>query len=130
MTKLLSDWLTLWLKWTLMIALVGARRYLSDGGHFENTAAYELIRRRLPLIIVADCGADPGYQFDDVANLVRKARINLGAEICFLDESELRRIDALTTGKQCSFGSLGELSCKTTAAAWGDNDDAIAVTAR
>lgn len=67
-----------------------ARRwYLTDGGHFENTAAYELIRRRLPLIVLCDDGADPEYRFGDVANLVRKARLDFQTEIAFLDESEL-----------------------------------------
>jgi hypothetical protein len=70
----------------------GTRRshwYLSDGGHFENTAAYELIRRRVPRIIVLDNGRDADYAFDDIANLVRKARIDLDAEIEFLDSDEL-----------------------------------------
>lgn len=60
-----------------------ARRhwYLSDGGHFENTACYELIRRRVPFIICSDAGQDPGYRFDDLANLIRKARTDFGAEI-------------------------------------------------
>jgi len=55
--------------------------YLSDGGHFENTACYELIRRRVPLIICSDAGQDPNYEFADLANLVRKARTDFGAEI-------------------------------------------------
>jgi hypothetical protein len=70
----------------------GTRRthwYLSDGGHFENTAAYELIRRRVPRIIVLDNGRDAEYAFDDIANLVRKARIDLDAEIEFLTSEEL-----------------------------------------
>ncbi|MFT3867930.1 MAG: hypothetical protein QM715_05470 [Nibricoccus sp.] len=60
-----------------------ARRYwyLSDGGHFENTGCYELIRRRVPFILCTDGGSDPDYQFADLANLVRKARIDFGAEI-------------------------------------------------
>ncbi|HEX2101723.1 MAG TPA: hypothetical protein VHF69_13710, partial [Candidatus Synoicihabitans sp.] len=63
-----------------------ARRhwYLSDGGHFENTGCYELIRRRVPLIICSDAGQDSAYRFDDVANLVRKARLDFSAEIQFL----------------------------------------------
>lgn len=68
------------------------RWYLSDGGHFENTAAYELLRRRLPFIIVCDCGCDPDYNFEDVANLVRKARIDFDAEIEFLDEIKLKTL--------------------------------------
>ena len=60
-----------------------ARRhwYLSDGGHFENTGCYELIRRRVSFIVFSDAGQDPGYQFADFANLVRKARTDFGAEI-------------------------------------------------
>ena len=71
-----------------------ARRwwYLSDGGHFENTGAYELIRRRLPLIIIVDAGADPDYAYVDLANLVRKARTDFGAEIEFLDREGICRI--------------------------------------
>lgn len=61
--------------------------YLSDGGHFENTGCYELIRRQVPVIICCDCGADPAYQFADVANLVRKARTDFGAEIEFLSKA-------------------------------------------
>jgi hypothetical protein len=55
--------------------------YISDGGFFENLAAYELIRRRVPRIIICDAGADPTYQFEDFASLVRKARIDFDASI-------------------------------------------------
>ena len=59
--------------------------YLSDGGHFENMGAYELIRRRLPLIIVLDAEGDEDYTFEGLANLTRKARLDFGVEIEFLD---------------------------------------------
>jgi hypothetical protein len=55
--------------------------YLSDGGYFENLAAYELIRRRVPRIIIGDGSADPTYQFGELANLIRKVRIDFDAEI-------------------------------------------------
>jgi hypothetical protein len=60
-----------------------AYQYLSDGGHFENTAAYELLRqeRQVELIVLCDCGCDPDYQFDDLSNLIRLARIDHGLEI-------------------------------------------------
>jgi hypothetical protein len=59
----------------------GLRRewqYLSDGGHFENTALYELLRpgRGLKVIVVCDNGCDPRYRFTDVATLIRTARID------------------------------------------------------
>lgn len=62
---------------------------LSDGGHFENTAAYELIRRRVPFIIICDCGCDPKYQFDDLAALTRIVRVDFAAEVEFLAQAEL-----------------------------------------
>jgi hypothetical protein len=62
--------------------------YLTDGGHFENTGAYELIRRRLPWIIVLDDGADPDFKLEDVANLVRKSRVDFDAHITFLDAED------------------------------------------
>jgi len=54
---------------------------LTDGGHFENLALYELIRRRVKLIIVCDAGADPEFQFSDFANAVEKARVDFGTLI-------------------------------------------------
>ena len=84
-----------------------ARRwwYLSDGGHFENTGAYELIRRRLSLIVIIDAGADPDYTCEDLANLVRKARIDFDAEITFLDDEKLGKLRA-DLPKQERFGSF------------------------
>ena len=57
--------------------------YLSDGGHFENLAVYEMIRRRCRFIVVSDAGADPNCDFTDLGNLVRKAKIDLGADVAF-----------------------------------------------
>lgn len=61
-----------------------ANWYLSDGGHFENTGAYALLRQQASLIVIADCGADPDYRFYDLENLIRRARIDLSAEITFM----------------------------------------------
>ena len=62
-----------------------AYQYLSDGGHFENTGAYELLNparpRDIRLIVLCDCGCDPDYAFADLANLIRLARIDHGLEI-------------------------------------------------
>jgi hypothetical protein len=63
---------------------------LTDGGHFENMGAYELLRRRMPLIIVCDNEEDSEYTFSGLANLVRKARTDLNAEITFLDANQVR----------------------------------------
>lgn len=60
--------------------------YLSDGGHFDNTGVHPLLRRQLDFIVLADCGADPSYEYADLENLIRKARIDFGAEIEFYTE--------------------------------------------
>lgn len=63
--------------------------YLSDGGHFDNTGVYELVRRKLPLVLASDNGADPCYQFDDLMHLVRRVRIDFGAEAVFRSAGEI-----------------------------------------
>jgi hypothetical protein len=55
--------------------------YLSDGGHFDNTGIYELVRRRCMTILAVDAGADFGRAFDDLANVVRKCRVDAGVNI-------------------------------------------------
>ncbi|MEA2240438.1 MAG: hypothetical protein QOC81_5162 [Thermoanaerobaculia bacterium] len=55
--------------------------HLSDGGHFEDLALYELLRRRCKYIIASDCGADPEVVFDDVGNALRRAREDFGVEV-------------------------------------------------
>ena len=63
--------------------------YVSDGGHFDNTGIYALLKRRPKLIVAADCGADPKYLFSDLESLVRKAKIDFGATIEFVDAGKL-----------------------------------------
>jgi predicted acylesterase/phospholipase RssA len=58
---------------------------ITDGGHFDNTGIYELLRRRVPFIIAVDGGEDASVDFDDMAELVRQARIDFGAEVEFVD---------------------------------------------
>ena len=69
--------------------------YLSDGGHFENSGVYPLIKRELPFIILSDAGCDGRYEFGDIENLVRKARIDFGAEIDFYSREEAANLFTL-----------------------------------
>lgn len=84
-----------------------AHWYLSDGGHFENMGAYELIRRRLPVMVVVDGEADPEYSYEGLANLIRKSRMDFNAEIRFLDDEELG--EKLHRDVRPSFGALSAL---------------------
>jgi hypothetical protein len=54
--------------------------YLSDGGHFENSGVYELLRRRVPYIIAIDGGQDRLQQGTGLGELMRIARIDFGCE--------------------------------------------------
>ena len=55
--------------------------HLSDGGHFENLAVYELIRRRCRYIVACDSEEDHRYAFGGLGNLIRKCRTDFGVEI-------------------------------------------------
>jgi hypothetical protein len=54
---------------------------LSDGGHIENMAVYELLRRRCKYIICVDGEADPECTFQGLMTLVRHAQIDFGIHI-------------------------------------------------
>ena len=103
----------------------GRRRWnLSDGGHFENLGAYELIRRRVQVIVIVDAEADPDYGFEGLGNLVRKARRDFDAEIRFLDTEELeglrkREEEGEGGSVPCLryFGGLGDLAPQSPASA-------------
>jgi len=56
---------------------------LSDGGHFENLAFYELIRRKLRLIIVCDGGADVEFKFANLQTTLRRIEADFGATVRF-----------------------------------------------
>jgi hypothetical protein len=58
--------------------------YLSDGGHFDVSGLYELIRRRVKLILFTDAAQDSDYSFSAVADLGRMVRQDLNAEIEWL----------------------------------------------
>ncbi len=58
-----------------------AYMHLSDGGHFENLALYELIRRHCRYIIVSDAGQDPEFDFTDFGRATRRVREDFGVEI-------------------------------------------------
>jgi hypothetical protein len=60
--------------------------YLSDGGHFENLALYEMVLRRCRSIVVLDSGCDDQFTYEDLGNAVRKIRIDLNIPIVFEED--------------------------------------------
>ena len=78
-------------EWRAYFAGPAARLwYLSDGGHFDNTGLYELIRRRLPFIIAVDGAHDDRYEFEDLAILTRQVRLDFRAELAWIDPTAAR----------------------------------------
>ncbi|HVE42676.1 MAG TPA: hypothetical protein VNM14_22540 [Planctomycetota bacterium] len=65
------------------------RVLLSDGGHFDNLGLYELVRRKCRYLILCDASADPARRFDDLAETVRRCRVDHHAEV-HLDLSVLK----------------------------------------
>ena len=87
--------------------------YLSDGGHFENLAVYELIRRRCRLIVACDADADGAYQFTDLLSLIEKARTDFGVRI------ELKYQDIQPVAGSCECPQ----SCVVGTVYYDPNDD-------
>jgi hypothetical protein len=63
--------------------------YLSDGGHFENLALYEMVRRGCRIIVVLDSGCDRDFKYEDLGNALRKIRIDQKIPIEFDGAPEL-----------------------------------------
>ena len=90
--------------------------FVADGGHFENSGAYELLRRRNKFIIYVDEAGDtapPNRQnFGGLSNLVRMARIDLGIDINVDLEHVMRgedELDAATYGRSNSYLAFGTI---------------------
>lgn len=62
---------------------------ISDGGHFENLAAYELIKRGCRLVIVSDAECDPDLTFEGLGTLIRMCEVDFGVQIA-IDVNALR----------------------------------------
>ena len=105
---------------------------LSDGGHLENTAVYELIRRRVPFILCTDATRDLNYSFEDHANVVRLVRVDFGAEITWLSNPSRNPTMELLPTEIASWinldqlGSLEDLKGNTSHGGPGKRHAAIA----
>ncbi|MFO1488051.1 MAG: patatin-like phospholipase family protein [Verrucomicrobiota bacterium] len=82
--------------------------YLSDGGHFENLGLYEMILRRVRVIVLSDAGCDPTCNLEDLGNAIRKIRVDLGVKISFDKFDIYSRTDEAgkTLGKYCAVGEI------------------------
>lgn len=85
---------------------------ISDGGHIENLAGIELLRRRCKYILLGDGEADPRLHFAGLARLMRYAHIDLGIRIDIdLDAIRLAKAkddkeEGAVSGAQWAFGTI------------------------
>jgi len=86
---------------------------LTDGGHFENLGVYELLRRRVKLIVVSDASQDGEFRFADPANAVEKARVDFGVKVIFDPAYSLRDLEPKSAARVVNRQDLLD-------AAWGE----------
>jgi hypothetical protein len=78
---------------------------VSDGGHFENLAIYELIRRRAKVIIASDAECDPDLSFGSLGNLIRICETDFGAKID-IDVASIRKQENGQSRAHCAVGRI------------------------
>ena len=79
---------------------------ISDGGHFENLAAYELIKRRCKVIIISDGECDPNLQFEGLGTLIRMCEVDFKATIK-IDVGSIRHgSDSKWSTNRCAVGKI------------------------
>ena len=104
-----SPWFSL--RYLLMELFGGAddkSKYLaiSDGGHFENLAAYELIKRKCRVIVISDGECDPDLHFEGLGTLIRMCEVDFAAKIT-IDVGAIRRDgDALWSTNRWAVGRI------------------------
>ena len=66
---------------------------LTDGAHFDNTGLYELIRRRVKLIVLVDVSEDKEFNYGGLASAFERVRADFGVQVRFGEsDRELKRL--------------------------------------
>ena len=90
---------------------------LSDGGHIENLALYEMLRRRCKFIVVVDGGQEPGMEFADFMLAQRYAEIDLGVRF----EVDLADLALNTDRRSRAYAVFGKIRYSKPAEAGNEN---------
>ena len=78
---------------------------VSDGGHFENLAAYELVRRKCRVIVISDGECDPTLGFDGLGTLIRMCEVDFGYQI-EIDVNAIRRGASAWSSQRYAVGRI------------------------
>jgi hypothetical protein len=80
---------------------------ISDGGHFENLAVYELVKRRCAVIIVSDAECDPGLTFEGLGTLIRVCEVDFNTKIRIeLESIRPAKESAAWSSRRCAVGTI------------------------
>lgn len=91
---------------------------LSDGGHIENLALYEMLRRRCKFIVVIDGGQEPGMECADLMLAMRYAQIDLGVRL----ELDLADLALNAERRSRAYAVFGKVHYSARADGKGAND--------
>ena len=79
--------------------------HLSGGSLFDNLGVYELVKRHCGLIIACDASADAALTFEDLGDVIKKCRTDLGVEI-EIDIGGLRGKETAFKRSHCAVGRI------------------------
>jgi len=79
---------------------------LEDGGYFDNLGLYELVRRRLRLILACDAGADAGARLSDLHRVLQRVETDFGARVTFDDPDDLLAVVPGESGQYLHGGQM------------------------
>jgi hypothetical protein len=79
---------------------------ISDGGHFENLAAYELIKRECRVVIICDAECDPDLKFEGLGTLIRMCQVDMGTTIELDVEAIRREAQSDWSPNRCAAGRI------------------------
>jgi hypothetical protein len=79
---------------------------VSDGGHFENLAIYELVRRRCKVIIACDAECDSNLAFGSLGNVIRLCEIDFDARIEIDVDPIRKQKDTGYSRSHCAVGRI------------------------
>lgn len=79
---------------------------ISDGGHFENLAGYELVRRKCRVIVLSDAECDPELHFEGLGTLIRMCEVDFNAKITIDVESLRFSGDPAWSKTRCAVGTI------------------------
>lgn len=88
------------------------KRFLmvTDGGHFENLALYEMVLRRCKFIVLSDGAADFSFKFGEIANAIQKCKVDLGVDIKLLGTMGILARNSTDTTTRRTRLSIGQIT--------------------